>query len=208
MPDALIAADPSGRAGLNRASDHLGGSGELPGMATTTILRMITRKRLLRDNCGTQCVVVTVAVTHVSPTSSVARGGCAGSLVFATVRVGWQIANRLSLWVVGSAARRWRPPGPRGGFRPGYLPPSRSTSDRRTRGAEPVLVHPDRVRQWCGSQGKLKSVRPDKVFTGLQVAVGITAPCRLHESSEPASDLGRRIESEASHWEGSHGPNA
>jgi predicted alpha/beta hydrolase len=40
-----------------------------------------------------------------------------------------------------------------------------------------VLVHPGRVRHWCGGHGKLEPVRPDTSrFAGLQVADGITAP--------------------------------
>jgi hypothetical protein len=36
-------------------------------VATTTILRILTRKRALKDNCGVQCV----AVTYVNATSFV-----------------------------------------------------------------------------------------------------------------------------------------
>jgi hypothetical protein len=40
-------------------------------VATTTISRLLARKRSLTDNCRTRCVAVTVAVTRVNATSSV-----------------------------------------------------------------------------------------------------------------------------------------
>jgi hypothetical protein len=40
-------------------------------VATTTILRLLERKRSLTDNCRTRCVAVTVAVTGANATSSV-----------------------------------------------------------------------------------------------------------------------------------------